>query len=95
VEGAERAKTSPLGTLSRAARRRGNSIALVVLLPTVVHCTHVVGPITFAWGVKRLRRFSAVSQVFLMHFYRFFDLISPILRPARPPKSAPRAVQRP
>ena len=38
-------------------RRRGNSTALVVLLPTVVHGTHVVGPIMFGWGVKRLSRF--------------------------------------
>ena len=52
-------------------RRRGNSTALVVRLPTAVHCIHLVGPITFAWGVKRLRRFSAVSQAFLMRFSRF------------------------
>ena len=57
-------------------RRRGNSTALVVLLPTVIHCTHLMGPITFGWGVKRLSRFSGVSQAFLMRFYRFLTQFS-------------------
>jgi hypothetical protein len=38
----------------------------------VVHCIHVVGPITIAWGVKRLSRFSAVAQAFLRRFYQFY-----------------------
>ena len=50
-------------------RRRGKTTALVVLLSTVVHGTHVVGPIMFGGGgVKRLRRFSGVSQAFLPVF---------------------------
>ena len=52
-------------------RRRNNSTALVVLLPTVVDCTHVVGPIMFGWGAKHLSRFSGVSHAFLP----VFDLI--------------------
>jgi hypothetical protein len=60
-------------------RRRGNSTVLVVLRPTVGHRIHVVGPITFAWGVERLRRFSAVSQAFLGRFFRFFGTHFPQL----------------
>ena len=37
----------------------------MVLLPTVVDCTHVVGRIMFVWGAKHLSRFSGVSQAFL------------------------------
>jgi hypothetical protein len=48
--------------------RRGNSIALVVRLPTVVHFIHVMAPITFGWGVKHLSRFSGVSQASLKRF---------------------------
>ena len=53
-------------------RRRGNSTALVVRLPTAVHCIHLMGPITFAWGEKHLSRSSGVSQAFLRRFFRFF-----------------------
>jgi hypothetical protein len=31
----------------------------------IFHCTHLVDPIMFEWGVKRLSRFSGVSQAFL------------------------------
>jgi hypothetical protein len=41
---------------------------LVVLLPTVADCTHVVGLIMFVWGANHLSRFSGVSHTF---FYRF------------------------
>ena len=52
-------------------RRRENSTALVVRLPTAVHYTHVMGLITFGWGEKHLRRFSGVFSAFLTHFPRF------------------------
>ena len=45
----------------------------MVLLPEAVHCTHVVGPITFGWGMKRLSRFSGVSHAFFTGFRPDFD----------------------
>ena len=57
-------------------RRRRNSTALAMLLPTVVDCTHVVSPSMFGWGAKRLSRFSAVSKTFLRRFYRFWTRFS-------------------
>jgi hypothetical protein len=71
---------------------------LVVLLPTVVHCTHVVGLITFAWGVQLLRRFSAVSQAFLMRFHRVFLPMVPDFEacqtPLQRPTCGPTAIER-
>ena len=64
-------KKAPWAPCRARPRRRGNSTALVVLLPTVVDCTHVVGPIMFGWGAKHLSRFSGVSHAFLP----VFDLI--------------------
>jgi hypothetical protein len=49
-------------------RRRGNSTALVVILPTVADCAHVVGLIMFEWGAMRLNRLSGVSHAFFTGF---------------------------
>jgi hypothetical protein len=52
-------------------RRRGKSNTWVLLLPTVADCTHVMGPIMFEW----VRSISAVSQAFLIRFYRFLTRV--------------------
>jgi hypothetical protein len=45
--------------------RREKSTALVMLLPTVADCTHVVDLIMFEWGAMHLSRLSGVSYAFL------------------------------
>jgi hypothetical protein len=55
------------------AHRRENSTALVVLLPTVADCTHVVSLIIFGWGAKHLSRFSRVSNALFTGFRPDFD----------------------
>ena len=66
----------------------------MVLLPTVVHGTHVVGPIMFGGGVKRLRRFSGVSQAFLPVFGPNFSNSEGCQTPLKRPTCGPTAVER-